>query len=199
VFYEPFGSFWAMKQKMDFYAANGVRGIFYCGVPTNFRDLFIYVQSHLLWNPKADVDDLVDEFMLAYYGKAAAAMREYFDFLASQVQDRKVHQMCEGANPGLVTAEFAARALAMFAKAEAAAARDRASLYRVRAEKFCVLFADLNERHPAAAKRAGSLPDFAARLAEFNRIARTLHVSALIRGENVSLDDWVERISTKAK
>jgi len=39
------------------------------------------------------------------------------------------------------------KALDIFSKAEAAVADDETSLYRVRAEKYCVLFTDLNERN----------------------------------------------------
>ena len=65
IWYEPFGSFYAMSEKMDYYLDNGVRGIFYCGVPKNFRDLFIFVQSAMHWTRNVDVEALIDEFMTA--------------------------------------------------------------------------------------------------------------------------------------
>ncbi len=195
IYYEPFGSFYAMTRKLDFYAANGVRGIYYCGVPTNFRDLFVFVNSHLLWDPEADVEDLIDEFMAAYYGAAAPHVREYFDFMHRQVEERQVHQMCEGANPGLVTADYATRALEMFGKAEVAVADDRASLYRVRAEKFCVLFADLNERNPINGKLVESKALFARRLAEFLEIGRTMKIRTVGRREAGIVSDWLYRIA----
>jgi len=202
IWYEPFGSFYAMKRKLDFYAAHGVRGIFYCGVPTNFRDLFVFVQSKLHWDPKADVERLIDEFMAAYYGKAAPHVREYFDFMHKQVDDRKVHQMCEGRNPGLVTAEYAEKALEMFRKAEEAVKDDRAALYRVRKEKFCVLFADLNERNPVNEKLAVSREEFARRLAEFMKIGRITKTSVVGRRDDGIVSDWlfkIARIRTNVK
>ncbi len=195
IYYEPFGSFYAMTRKLDFYAANGIRGIFYCGVPTNFRDLFVFVNSRLLWDPAADVEALIDEFMAVYYGAAAPHVREYFDFMHRQVEERGVHQMCEGANPGLVTAEYATRALEMFGRAEAAVADDRASLYRVRAEKFCVLFADVNERNPINGKLAETTEVFAHRLAEFLEIGRTMKIGTVGRREAGIVSDWLHRIA----
>ena len=192
---EPFGSFYAMKRKMEFYAANGIRGLFYCGVPTNFRDLFVFVHSHLLWDPEADVESLIDEFMSVYYGAAAPRVRAYFDFLHGEVERRNIHQMCEGANPGIVTADFSRRALAMFAKAEAAVAKDRAALYRVRAEKLFVLFADVNERNLVNGKIADSEAAFARRLAEFARIARTTRLHTVGRREAGIVSDWLWRIA----
>jgi len=195
IWYEPFGSFYAMKRKLDRYAANGVRGLFYCGVPRNFLDLFVYVQSHLHWDPHAEVDALIDGFMPAYYGAAAPQVRAYFDYLHREVERRKVHQMCEGACPGIVTAEFSEKALAMFAEAEAAVSDDRRALYRVRREKLFVLFADVNERNPVNGEVADNEAAFARRLAEFARIARTMRVRVVGRREAGIVSGWLWRIA----
>lgn len=191
--YEPFGSFWAMKRKLDMYAANGVRGIFYCGTPVNFRHLFIYVQSELLWHPDTPVEPLIAEFMDAYYGAAAPAVRRYFDYLSKEVDERPIHQQCEAPSPHTVTAEYADKALAMLDEAEKAVADDRARRYRVQGEKLCVLFGDLNARNPVNGKLAVSEAEFARRLAEFAAIARTQRVSAFIR--RVTGQEWLYKVA----
>lgn len=191
--YEPFGSFWAMKRKLDFYAQHGIRGIFYCGTPQNFRDLFIYVQSALLWHPHANVEALIKEFMEAYYGAAAPYVRAYFDFLSREVEQRPVHQQCEAANPHLVTAEYAEKALALLQQAEEAVRHDRPRLYRVQREKFCVLFGDLNARNPVSGNLAVSEEIFAQRLAEFAAIARQQRINSFIR--RVSAQEWLYKIA----
>lgn len=191
--WEPFGSFWAMKSKLDFYAANGVRGLFYCGTPRNFQDLFIYVQSELLWHPNTPVEPLIREFMDVYYGPAAPAVRRYFDFMAKEFKERPIHQMCEGASPHTVTAAYADTALGMLGEAEAAVKNDRARLYRVRAEKLCVLFGDVNARNPVNNKLEISEDLFARRLAEFCGIVRSMRLGGMIR--RVEMDDWLYRIA----
>ena len=191
--YEPFGSFWAMKRKLDVYARGGVRGLFYCGTPQNFRNLFIYVQSELLWHPQAAVEPLIAEFMKAYYGAAAPAVREYFDYLSQEVEQRPIHQMCEGASVHTVTPEYAEKALAILGRAETAAGGDRACLYRVQAEKLCVLFGDLNARNPANGKLAVSEELFARRLGEFCAIARTQRVTQFVR--RLPTPDWLYRVA----
>jgi len=192
-YYEPFGSFYAMKRKLDFYAEHGIRGIYYCGVPTSFRDLFIFVQSRLLWDPKADVEKLIDEFMGAYYGPAAPYMRQYFDYFHGEIERRNIHQMCEGPNPGFVTAEFSQKGLALIAEAEAAAAGNGAILSRIWADKFCLLFADVNERNLGNGKIADSEDAFARRLAEFVRIARERAVRSIARRDSDAAvpSDWI--------
>ncbi|MEN6664673.1 MAG: DUF4838 domain-containing protein [Phycisphaerae bacterium] len=192
-YYEPFGSFWAMKSKLDLYAANGVKGLFYCGTPQNFRDMFIYVNSELLWHPKAPVEPLMKEFVDAYYGAAAPQVRQYFDFMSKEMKERPIHQMCEAPSPHTVTAAYADTALAMLAEGEAKVQGDRARLYRVRGEKLCVLFGDLNARNPINGKLEISEEQFAQRLAEFCSIARAMRITAFIR--RVPTEDWLYKIS----
>jgi|GEM_PF-2980316 len=190
VYHEPFGSSHAMKRKLDSYAEQGIRGIYYCGVPSTFRDLFVFVQSRLLWEPKAPVEPLIDELMAAYYGPAAPAMRQYVDRSHREVETRPVHQMCEGPNSGLVTPALAEEALALFAQAEKAARNDRAALYRVRQEKLNVLFADLNERNPANGRLAVPPDEFARRLGEFVAIGRAARAGNLLRSQK-SAAEWL--------
>ncbi|MDH7571431.1 MAG: DUF4838 domain-containing protein, partial [Armatimonadota bacterium] len=192
-YYEPFGSFYAMARKLRFYAERGVRGIYYCGTPQNFRDLFIYVQSHLLWHPDTPVEPLIDEFMSAYYGPAAPHVRAYFNFMHREVDERPIHQMCEGASPHFVTAAYAETALKMLEQAEAAVAHNRVFRHRVRAEKLCVLFADLNARNPFNGKLEVDEATFAARLAEFARIARAMRITEFVR--RLPTEQWLYRVA----
>lgn len=202
IWYEPFGSFYAMEQKMEYYLDNGVKGMYYCGVPSNFRDLFNFVQSAMHWRRNVDIEALIDRFMPAYYGKAAPFIRQYFDAMHKEVVDRNVHQMCEGNCPGIMTAEFAEKARSLFTQAEGAVADEPAQLYRVRNEKFCVVFADLNERNPVNGKLAISQAEFAKRLAEFMTLGRFLSRRTIGRRDDGIVSDWlfkICRIRTRTK
>jgi len=194
IWYEPFGSFYAMQQKMAYYLDHGIRGMYYCGVPTNFTDLFVFVQSAMHWDRNVDVESLIDQFMAAYYGKAAPFIREYFDAMHREVVDRHVHQMCEGRCPGIMTPEFTEKARALFAKAEAAVADNPVALYRVQNEKFCIVFADLNERNPVNGKMTITQDEFARRLAEFMTLGRTLRRRTIGRRDDGIVSDWLFRV-----
>ena len=174
--YEPFGSFYAMVSKMNLYSSVGIRGIIYCVVPTNFSDLFIFVQGRLLWDPKADVEALIDEFMTAYYGPAAPAIRDYFDFMHHEIDSRQIHQMCERPNPELVTSAYADKALKMCKRAQAAVANDSVRLSRVEAEMFCVLWSDINQRNTVNDKLSITLEEYIQRFGEMVRIAKDMKV-----------------------
>ena len=68
------------------FAKNGAVGVFeqgdaLCSAGT-FAGLRHYLASHLLWNPGDDENRLMDEFLVGYYGKAAAPhMRRFIEFL----------------------------------------------------------------------------------------------------------------------
>jgi alpha-glucuronidase len=157
--------------------------------------LFIFVLGQLFWEPNADVEKLIDEFMEAYYGEAAYYMREYFDFMHYEVKTRPVHQNCEGRNPGLVTADYADKALDMFNKAQTIVANDSIFLHRVELEKFCVLWSDINQRNTENYKLTVSVSKYAERLAETVRIGRNMKIVQLQRGDFANFKHWLRNIS----
>ncbi|HBL74197.1 MAG: hypothetical protein A2W90_17750 [Bacteroidetes bacterium GWF2_42_66] len=191
--YEPFGSFYAMVDKLNFYSSAGVRGIVYCVVPTNFRDLFMFVQSRLLWQPDSNVEDLIDEFMSVYYGPAASTVREYFDFMNNEINLRSIHQMCEKSNPELVTPEFAGKALEMFERAQAAVVNDSVYLRRVEAEKFCVLWSDIDQRNTIKDNIKTGIVEHTERFGELIRIAKEMGIIQV--GGNLGFKEWVHSVS----
>ena len=87
----PFPDFDELAANIPLYRKNGVVGIFLEG---DFADggggenaeLRSYVMARLLWNPSMDVNKTINEFMAAYYGKAARPMRAYLDLLQQQVR-----------------------------------------------------------------------------------------------------------------
>lgn len=196
VWYEPFGSFYATVNKVKTYASLGVKGVYHCMVPTNFRDLFMFVQGRLLWDPKADVEALVDEFMSEYYGAAAPAVRDYFNLMHHEIDSRQIHQMCEKSNPELVTALFADNALEIFSRAQVAVMNDSIRLRRVENEKFCVLWCDIFQRNTKKGNLSTSLDEHILRFKEMVRIARDMEVMKLGggNGEN-GFKAWISSVA----
>lgn len=50
-----------------------------------FAELKAYLISKLLWNPEAEVEPIIDDFMYGYYGRAGQYVREYFDLVQNLV------------------------------------------------------------------------------------------------------------------
>ena len=57
------------------YAGDGVRGVFLCGLG---EQLDFYVSMKLYDDPTTNVDALLDEFFVRYFGAAAKPMREFY-------------------------------------------------------------------------------------------------------------------------
>ncbi len=51
----------------------------------------LYIAGKLMWNHKADVDALMDDYFTTYFGPAAAEMKKYFTLIDSRVRDTDVH------------------------------------------------------------------------------------------------------------
>ena len=87
----PYPNFDELAADVPMYKKNGVVGIFMEGDAekgggAENAELRSYVLARLLWNPETNVDATVNEFMAAFYGKSAKAMRAYFDLQHRQVR-----------------------------------------------------------------------------------------------------------------
>ncbi len=80
----PLPDFDELAADVGMYQRNGVVGLFMqgTGMPGGESGrLRAYVLSRLLWNPKADVRQAVNEFHEIYYGRAARPMRAWFELM----------------------------------------------------------------------------------------------------------------------
>jgi hypothetical protein len=87
----PFPDFDELAADIPMYQRHGVVGLFLEGAYPEGgggenAELRSYVMARLLWDTKADVERAVSEFMEGVYGKAAAAMRQYFELLHREVR-----------------------------------------------------------------------------------------------------------------
>ena len=130
----PFPDFDELAADIPMYRKNGVVGIFLrgrlcgrwrrreCRTPL-LRDGALAVES------ERRGERIIDEFMAAYYGKAARPMRAYFDLLHRQVRPAprgKGQHMWINTNPGAsyLSEDFIAQSLKLFQEAETAADDD---------------------------------------------------------------------------
>jgi hypothetical protein len=131
---QPFPDFDELAADIPMYKRHGVVGLFMEGAVSKGggaenAELRSYVMAKLLWDSKADANQLVNEFLEAYYGKAARSMRAYFDLTQSQVrmapngQGRHIWIYDPPSAPYL-SDEFLASARELFRQAEAAADND---------------------------------------------------------------------------
>ena len=140
-----------------------------------------------MWNPEQPIEPMLEEFFAAYYGKAAPAVRRYFDEEHSLPSDpeRSPMWIYEDATSQRVTDEFLERAAKIWDEAEALAAGDPHAGYNVRTGRLSVDIPRLM-RHRNARENWGALQALAKKT--LATIAET--------GDDVNLDEkaWTKPI-----
>lgn len=131
-----------------------------------FAELRSYVISRLLWNPDCNVEDVIDDFIYGYYGRAGKQVRQYFDLLYSRITP-ETHMHIETANYGKLTDqdkifsdEFVAKSCAIFEEA-AKVADNTEILHRVELASLPVLYLKCR-RTPVIARNDGTYTKFKA-------------------------------------
>jgi len=146
----PFPDFGELAADVPMYRRNGVVGIFMEGFVINGggaenAELRSYVMARLLWDTRADVKRVIDEFHQTYYGKAAPAMLAYFNSLQRVVdlppKGKGQHFWC--CDTPHFSDEFLARARQLFSQAQAAA-KDESVRTRVEKARLPLDYLELN-------------------------------------------------------
>ena len=82
----PFSNFGSLRENMQFYHENGVRGMFPQGnsqsISGEFGELRAYLLAKLMWNPymsEEEYDRHMNEFLEAYYGAGWIYIRQFID------------------------------------------------------------------------------------------------------------------------
>ena len=186
---QPFPNFDALQPNVRFFVQHGVKGLFEQGNYSpggggEMEPLRAYLLAKLLWNPEADVPKLSDEFLEAYYGKAAPGLRAYLELLENQVRDGKTHaHIYDNPQAAYLNPEFLAAALKTLDQAELAAENDTVRA-RVRVARLPVWYVQLAANHVQGEARA----DLLKRFLDTARQAGISHIS-----EGQSLDDWARK------
>ena len=152
-YYNPFPNFRAMAADMRFYRDIGAEGIYLQGMGHGggggeFSLLRPYYGMQLLWNPDADPDAIIRDFLEGYYGAAWEPIYEYVTLLHDKVEQENIH-MHLYTNPaqGYLPDAIIAQSEALFDQAEAAVRDDADLLERVRVARMPLVYARLFPRN----------------------------------------------------
>ena len=78
--------------------ANNGKSFFIQGDPIIFAELVQYVYAKLLWDPRLDTFDVINEFVDLYYGKAAGPVAEFLRLADNELRRASTHPNCNGRN-----------------------------------------------------------------------------------------------------
>jgi hypothetical protein len=93
---QPFPNFDSLQSNVRFFVKHGVKSLFeqgnYSGGGSGeMEPLRAYILAKLLWNPDTDVQKHTDEFVTAYYGKAAPKILAYLETIHRPVREKGQH------------------------------------------------------------------------------------------------------------
>lgn len=139
-YFMPNPNFYSLGPNIRFFARHNVKGIFEQGNGTEFSELRNYVLAKLLWNPDYDEGKAISEFIKDYYGKAATAIRGYFDLLHDRSRQLDIHLgIFDPPNLDFLNPETISQCAAYFDEAEKLA-ENTEILRRVRISRLPVMF-----------------------------------------------------------
>ncbi|MBI4873606.1 MAG: DUF4838 domain-containing protein [Acidobacteria bacterium] len=194
----PFPDFDELAADIPMYRRNSVVGLFQQGAYApggggENAELRSYVLARLLWNPAADVNREVGDFLGAYYGPAAKPMRAYYDLLHEQVRGKTNHLwiFVQPRMPYL-SREFLDRAAALFRQAEAASGGE-AIRRRIEKARLSLDYVELARARQFRVRDGVYAPDnlegLRRRFADFIAAAKRFGIQQLHEGRPIAEDE----------
>ena len=148
----PFPNLHVIQPNLQFFVENGVTSMFEQGnreVGGEFAELRTYLISKLMWNPYADVDHLMNDFLDGYYGAAGKPIRQYIDEMRQALLNSgaplRIFGSPNEADTSYLTSELIERYEALFDEAEALVGDEPEVLERVRIARLPLEFAIMEQ------------------------------------------------------
>lgn len=143
----PFPNWNAIGPDLRFFAANGVKGVFEQGAyqshGASMAELNAWVQAQLLWNPAQDDKALMREFLVGFYGSAAAPIERYMNLMSAVASKQRLSFVANPAAP-MYDAGTMIEAERLWQQAESATASQPDQHWRVRIGHLAVRYVFLN-------------------------------------------------------
>ncbi|MBI1938288.1 MAG: DUF4838 domain-containing protein [Ignavibacteriales bacterium] len=148
----PFPNFHVLQPNIQLFAKHGAKMMFQQGsgqLGGEFNELRAYLIAKLLWNPKINIDSVMNDFLSGYYGKAGKHIKSYIDLMTSSliksnaklwIYDNPVNSMQDYLAPELIK-----QYNKIFDKAEKAAKNNSVFLERVKTARLPLKYAMLEQ------------------------------------------------------
>ncbi|MEZ4825604.1 MAG: DUF4838 domain-containing protein [Bacteroidia bacterium] len=148
----PFPNLHVLQPNLRFFAENGVTTMFEQGnreVGGEFAELRAYLISKLMWNPYANADSIMNDFLTGYYGAAAGFIRSYIDEMRNALlASGKPLRIFGGPTDvvdGYLSPEKMQLYQSLFDQAESSVAGDHVLLERVRIARLPLMYAEMEQ------------------------------------------------------
>ncbi len=144
---QPFPNYSVAAKNIDYFVKHGVKGIFiqgdgHCNIG-DFVGLRTWIIAKKLWNPALKYDDLENEYLTGYYGKAAPFLKQYLRLMENAAKRDSWTLNLVEKSMGFLDEKTLEQGAMLFAKAINAVKNNKALHDRVQREKIPLLYATL--------------------------------------------------------
>ena len=190
---QPFPNFDVLQSNVRFYVNHGVKSLFEQGNYSSggageMEPLRAYVLAKLLWNPETDVQQHINEFVNAYYGKAAAKILAYLEVIHRPVREKGLHiHIFDKPASAYLSAEVMDAGEKILDEAEQLAENDEVR-FRVQVARLPVWYVKIATNRVTGDTRK----ELARSFVVLTRKAGVSHLS-----ESRSLDEWAKKLGVE--
>ena len=122
MYHMPIPNMLTLGPNLKYFASHGVTGVFAQSVfnapHAGLNDMMNYLTARLLWNPSADSDALMNEFLQLHYGTAGSLIRDYIDRIHAAATEKGIqHGWVGHARHYGIDPELAQQGSLLFARA----------------------------------------------------------------------------------
>jgi len=155
----------------------------------DFAELRTWLAAKLMWNPQADTDSLIKEFLEGYYGDAAPYLYQYIKIMQGALlgsgQRLWIYDSPVSHKDGMLKPELMRRYNALFDRAENAVAGDSTYLARVWRTRLPLQYSELDI---ARAETNSNIEDITCKLNLFEERVKLFNIPTINERENSPLE-----------
>ncbi len=149
-FLAPFPNIKTLQANIQFFRDNNARWVFeqHSHNPSELFELRSYLMAKLLWNPDADVEEIITDFVTGYYEEAGEFVKKYIDHVHRELQQNPDFFLYLYGDPSQAFSSFLKPELLVeynhyFDLAEKAVADNPEVLQRVKKARLSIDYASL--------------------------------------------------------
>lgn len=145
----PFPNFHTIAPNIRFYTDNNVRSLFMQAnnAEAEFGYLRAYLICKLMWNPDADSNAIMNDFLDGYYGAGGPFIGQYIDIMRQSLLESgfklNIFGYARDAKNSYLSFDMMKKYQQLFDRAEEAVQRDSQLLKRVQAARLPLMFAQI--------------------------------------------------------
>ncbi len=162
----PFPNLHVLQPNIQFFASHGITTVFEQGLSGfggEFSELRSYLISKLLWNPDVNIDSVMQDFLVSYYGPAAPYIRQYIDTMHAALinsgEGLDIYGYPVRSANGYLSLSMLDTYNQIFDRAEAAVSGNANHLGRVHTARLPVQYVMLEQAKVAGAGEHGCFQD----------------------------------------